>query len=216
MKPGDFRKLTAEARTALAAANEEAIRLEHQDVSAAHVLLGLRAQSGHVAEALSAAGLVSLQGGRDALSHLALEPARTRATHGMAPELLRALDTAAKNRVEVSTSTLCDALLSVDTTATQLLSILGVDPALVSSHLQKEQPDASETATTDSALGDHIQRAVERAELLATRVGRVVDDGDVAVVLLDVPSSTLARALGRLGITRELLEEALADVRPPV
>jgi hypothetical protein len=65
-----------------------------------------------------------------------------------------------------------------------------------------------------ASFDDRVQRAVEHAELLAIRVGRCVDDGDVVVALIEQPGSAAAQALAQLGATRELVEEALADTRP--
>ncbi len=65
-----------------------------------------------------------------------------------------------------------------------------------------------------AAFDDRVQQAVEHAELLAMRVGRAVDDGDIVVALIEQPRSAAARALAQLGATRELIEEALADTRP--
>jgi ATP-dependent Clp protease ATP-binding subunit ClpA len=64
------------------------------------------------------------------------------------------------------------------------------------------------------AFDDRVQQAVEYAELLALRVGRAVDDGDILVARIKQPRSAAARALAQLGATRELIEEALADTRP--
>jgi ATP-dependent Clp protease ATP-binding subunit ClpA len=213
MNPADYAKLTAEARGVLASADAEATRLAHQDVCAAHVLLGLCThESGRVAEVLQAAGIVSVQRARDALATLAL-PHSTSTAHGIAPELLRALGAAAEDQASVSPSELCVALLTAENTATELLGVLDVDRAAVMARMRVADATVNLREQTGS-LEDHVRRAVERAERLATRVGRPADDGDVAVALLDEPDSAAARALALLGITRELLEEALADTRP--
>lgn len=215
MKSDDYKKLTAEVRAALASAGAEAHRLHHEEVGAGHLLLGLRAQPGRVSEVLRESGVVSLQRAREALLHIAPSAAHTAAARRMAPELLSVLDKAVAEQPEISASALCRALLSVENTATRLLNVLDVDRALVSSELRAQHRSAEGSREPATPLDERVQNAVENAEILATHVGRVVDDGDVAVMLVEQPGSSLARALLSLGITRELLEEALADTRPP-
>lgn len=215
MKPEDYRKLTAEARNALVCANQEALRRGHQEVNAADLLLGLRAtQPGRVAEILRLSGMVSLQQARDARAYPPSLPANRAIENRLSSELLRALDTASRDQDEVSASALCEALLSADNTATELLAILGVDRSRLLARLRSESNPQHALEQQVSSLEERVRLAVERAGLLATSVGRIADDGDVAVTLFDEPGSSLARALRHLGITRELLEEALADTRP--
>jgi ATP-dependent Clp protease ATP-binding subunit ClpA len=216
MESADYRKLTDDARGAVAAAIAEATRLGHDEVVAAHLLLGLRtAGSERVVGLLRASGMASVQQARQALHSFDLPRQMTAAaSRSLAAELLRVLKAATAQQTEVSASDLCAALLSVENTATELLDVLAVDRVLVMARLGAET-ESQEGRPRMTTIEDRLQQAVERAELLATDVGRTMDDGDVVVALIDQPGSDAGRALANLGVTRELLEEALADTRPP-
>jgi hypothetical protein len=121
------------------------------------------------------------------------------------------LETATSEHDEVPATVLCAAVLSCDNTATEVMGVLGVD-RMHESRAAPRTCGLSSPSFTFTQTREHVQ-AVEHAELLATRVGRAPDEGDVAVSLLDDPDSPLARALAHLGIDRERLEEALADTR---
>ena len=172
------------------------------------------AGSERVVGVLRASGMASVQQARQALHSLDIPRQMTATAQGLAAELLRVLKAATEQQTDVSASDLCAALLSVENTATELLDVLAVDRVLVMARLGAET-ESQEGRPRMTTVEDRLQQAVERAELLATDVGRTMDDGDVVVALIDQPGSDAGRALANLGVTRELLEEALADTRPP-
>ncbi len=213
MRSADYTKLTAEARTALVGAHEEARLLGHQEIGACHVLLGLVATpDSRVAQVLRESGM-GLQSAREALTELAPRSSQSASSLDWAPELLVVLETATSEHDEVPATVLCAAVLSCDNTATDVMDILGMDRMVVLARLREGAGAQAARARNAPTLVCCVQQAIERAELLATSVGRAPDEGDVAVALLDDPDSPLARALAHLGIDRERLEEALADTR---
>ena len=213
MQPADYNTLTAQARSALVNGQDEARLLGHQEIGAGHLLLGLLATwDSRVAEVLRESGM-GLQSAREALRELVPRISQPTSSLGLAPELLVVLEAATSEHDEVTATVLCRALLSADNTATHAIDVLGVDRVAVLARLREGAGAQVSRARNGSSLVDRVQRAVERAELLARDVGRPPDEGDVAVALLDDPDSPLARALAQLGVDRERLEEALADTR---
>jgi ATP-dependent Clp protease ATP-binding subunit ClpA len=158
---------------------------------------------------------MGLQSAREALAESVTHSSPSASSLDWAPELLVVLETATSEHDEVPATVLCAAVLSCDNTATEVMGVLGVDRMDVLARLREGEGGGAQTARARSGprLVRCVQQAVERAELLATRVGRAPDEGDVAVSLLDDPDSPLARALAHLGVDRERLEEALADTR---
>lgn len=215
MRSADYTKLTAKARSALVHAHEEARLLGHKEIGACHLLLGLlTTPDSRVAQVLRESGM-GLQPAREALTGFAPRSSQSASSLDWAPELLVVLDTATSEHDEVPATVLCTAVLSCDNTATDVMDVLGMDRMVVLARLREREEAGAQTARARNAptLVCRVQQAVERAELLATSVGRAPDEGDVAVALLDDPDSPLARALAHLGIDRERLEEALADTR---
>lgn len=215
MDPVDYRRLSDAARGVVLNAIEQARALHHHEVAAAHLLLALRAGTDdRVVVALQNAGMRSLEQAREALA-ARLPRAELAGDLPVASEVRAVLSAATKGRDDVAPAALCEALLATDNTATRLLEVLGVDRAMVRAGLCGTGiGDAVSHGLSDQSLARQVQRALEHAERLATGVGRVADDGDLAVALISERGSPLGEALAVLGITREQLEEALADTRP--
>lgn len=209
----DYSKFTASSRNAVVNASDAARVLGHMEIGAGHLLLGLLATpQSHIAEILGESG-IGVQSVREALRDLIPRTSEPISSLRLAPELLLVLEAAATEHDEVAATVLCHRLLSDSNTATDVMEAVGVERTAVLARLYEGAEVRARTRRHDGTLEDRVQRAVERAELLAMRVGRAADEGDVAVTLLDDPDSSLTRALAHLDVYREGLEEALADTR---
>lgn len=213
MRQADYQKLTPESRFALATAQDEARLLGHQEIGAGHLLLGLlTTRDSRAARALRDSG-IGLAAVRTVLKGRIPLASKSRTSLGLTADLLSVLELSTAGRDEVTTSGLCCALLSADNAATAVMDALDVDRQTVLARLVDDARVRSQGQRQGSSLVETIKRAIEDAELVAARVDREPDEADVAVALLGDPNSPLGRALAHLGIYREQLEEALADIR---
>jgi ATP-dependent Clp protease ATP-binding subunit ClpA len=207
-----FKNLDGGAREAIVLAQREAQALNHAELGAGHVLLGLLVTNNSgSARALRDAG-VTIESLRTALSALSLREHDTGAPGGLADEFTFVLASVV-GEAPTTPDALCAALLAEENSATVALRSLAVDARVILESLNRTPSGGREPSR--ASLRSRLEQGFEQAEVAAARVDRVADEGDVAVALLSDRDSPLARALEQLGIYREQLEEALADARGP-
>ena len=235
-----FLRFSSNARLAMAYANQQAQRLNHDYIGTEHILLGiLRADDSTAATVLSEFGL-SLEDAQRALEHI-IKPGPDTLTAGNLPHtpivkqiLEQALAESSRLRSNtVGTEHILLALIhKPESPAAQILLNLGLAPeelrSSVLNHIAHSSADSGQTPQPNPTHPQHTQqssepditRSLDQAIRLMwdqTTPGTPATSANLLLAMLDVPDSLVARILKQHGITEEIIEnlgKQLNEVSP--